>query len=115
MAKIYETREAAREACEMYGTTACNRAADAITLAQAGEAGRAWNRADEAQMNAEAAMKAHDDLWELSKHRLTKKEREAFELAELGEGKAIKAAQACMAAVEKIQAEYDAKRKGVRA
>ena len=105
MAKIYETREAAREACEMYGTTACNRAADAITLAQA----------DEAQMNAEAAMKAHDDLWELSKHRLTKKEREAFELAELGEGKAIKAAQACMAVVEKIQAEYDAKRKGVRA
>ena len=66
-------------------------------------------------MNAEAAMKAHDDLWELSKHRLTKKEREAFELAELGEGKAIKAAQACMAVVEKIQAEYDAKRKGVRA
>lgn len=115
MAKIYETREAAREACEMYGTTACNRAEDAIALAQAGEAGRAWNRADEAQMNAEAAMKAHDDLWELSKHRLTKKEREAFELAELGEGKAIKAAHACMAAVEKIQAAFNEGRKGVRA
>lgn len=56
-------------------------------------------------------MKAHDELWELSKGKLTDAEFEAFEKAEIAQAKARTAINAAAKAGEKAQAEFDAQRK----
>ncbi len=111
MARLYNTRKQAKEACIREGKFATMYAEKAISYAEQGFVTKAWNCADTAKMAAESAMKAHDELWELSKGKLTDEEFEAFEKAEVAMVKARQAINAAAKAGEKAQAEFDAQRK----
>ena len=111
MAKLYGTKKQAKEACKREGEFAITCAEKAVAYAEQGFVTKAWNCADTAKMAADCAMKAHDELWELSKGKLTDAEFEAFEKAEIAQAKARTAINAAAKAGEKAQAEFDAQRK----
>lgn len=111
MARLYNTRKQAKEACNREGEFAARYAEKAISYAEQGFVTRAWSCVDTAKMAADCAMKAHDELWELSKGNLTEAEFEAFEKAEVAQVKARQAINAAAKAGEKAQAEFDAQRK----
>ena len=111
MARLYNTRKQAKEACNREGEFAITYAERAVAYAEQGFVTKAWNCADTAKMAADSAMKAHDELWELSKGNLTEAEFEAFEKAEIAQAKARMAINAAAKAGEKAQAEFDAQRK----
>ncbi|MDE7082530.1 MAG: hypothetical protein K2O89_02345 [Clostridia bacterium] len=111
MARLYNTRKQAKEACNRESEFAITYAERAVAYAEQGFVTKAWNCADTAKMAADSAMKAHDELWELSKGNLTEAEFEAFEKAEIAQAKARMAINAAAKAGEKAQAEFDAQRK----
>ena len=111
MARLYGTKKQAKEACKREGEFAITCAEKAVAYAEQGFVTKAWNCADTAKMAADSAMKAHDELWELSKGKLTDAEFEAFEKAEIALAKARTAINAAAKAGEKAQAEFDAQRK----
>lgn len=111
MARLYNTRKQAKEACEREGKFAITYAEKAVAYAEQGFVTKAWSCADTAKTAADCAMTAHEELWELSKGNLTEAEFEAFEKAEIAQAKARAAINAAAKAGEKAQAEFDAQRK----
>lgn len=111
MARLYDTRKKAMQGCIREGEQAFKSAEKAVSYSEQGLTRLAWNCADTAKMAADCAMKAHDELWELSKSKLTEAEFNAFEKAEVAMVKARQAINAAAKAGEKAQAEFDAQRK----
>ena len=111
---LYRNRKEAKQGCIMESNTALRYAEKAVEHAANGKTSLAWSCADNAVLFAKCAMQAHEALWELSKGQLTEDEFEAFEKAEVAQIKARNATQAAADAVAKIQADYDAQKKGAR-
>jgi len=99
---MYESRKEAAAGCRMEAAAAKRFSAAAIKFAQRCECRKAWNMADTARIAATCAMQAHEALWELSGGKLTEKEWQAFEAAEIAQIEAQKAVRAAAAAVEQI-------------
>ena len=99
---MYETRQAAADACRYEASAAERFSSAAIQKASEGKCSAAWRLADQARMAARCAMQAHEDLWALAGEDMTEAEFDAFEKAEIAQVSAGKAERAAAAAVEKL-------------
>ena len=101
---MHQTRKEATKTCRLESTAAKHYSKLANNHAEQGEYSKAWKMADTAMVAAKCAMQAHQELWKLSGGKLTSKEFEAFEAAEIAQAEARKATKAAADTAAKLNA-----------